>query len=269
MGGESLQSAQFSHHGVLGDRSYAVHDGTTIRGAKKFASLMTCSAAFDEEPDGLSIPPVTITLGETTISSADPAINDKLSEFLGQSVRLDKLPDASDREYFLRPDEKMGIDEIRSVLGLEADEPFPDFSEFPDELDQYVSPPGTYFDAYPLLILTTTSLANLQEAAPDSIIDARRFRPNIVLDSDDSAAYPEEEWKHKILQIGEVVIQLSLPCPRCVMTTIGFDNLPKDPGIMRTLVKENHHKLGIYGEVIKPGRIHIDDEATILDSYDP
>lgn len=269
MAGENLDHAMMTQNGIIGDRSYAVHDGSSIRGAKNFSRLMSFSASFDEEPDGIVIPSVTLDIGNTAISSDDPEVHHLLSKELGTTVTLEKLRGADELDYYRKSSEKPSIEDIRAILGLLEGEPFPDFSEFPTELGEYSTPPGTYFDAYPLLILTTSALSQLQQAAPESVIDERRFRPNIVIDTSEiDSGYIEEGWENKYLTIGEVVIGLSLPCPRCVMTTIGFQDLPKDPGIMRTLVRENHHKLGIYAQVVRPGRIHVDDEVTLVDHFE-
>ncbi len=270
MAGEKISDVALSHNGIVGDRSYAIHDGTTVRGAKKFARLMSYSASFDEEPDGNVIPDVTLDIGNTAISSSDPEVHSLLSKELGTKVTLEKLRPADNLNYYRKSSEKISTTDIRALLGILESEPFPDFSEFPAELSEFSTPPGTYFDAYPLLVLTTSALAQLQQAAPESVIDERRFRPNIVIDTNEiDMGYIEENWKNKYLRIGEVVIGLTLPCPRCVMTTIGFGDLPQDPGIMRTLVRENHHKLGIYAQVIQPGHIQVDDEVTLLDNFEP
>lgn len=267
MMGESIQTTRVEANGLSGDRSYAIRDGQQIRGAKKFAQLMTYSASFDQEPGEGSIPPVTLNIGGTVIGSADASLNELLSKEIGTQVTLDKVRQASDLDYYQNPEAQPSESEIREVLGLLPDEPFPDFSAFPPEVFQYQTPPGTFFDAFPLLILTTSSMDKLQLAAPDSIIDSRRFRPNLVVDTSEfDAQYIEENWQDKFLQIGTTTIALTLACPRCVMTTIGFQDLPRDPSIMRTLVRENHHKLGIYGKVAKPGIISAGDTVTLLDS---
>jgi uncharacterized protein YcbX len=270
MGGQQIESTMLTHHGVIGDRSYAIHDGTTTRGAKKLPRLMNFNARFDAEPDGTEPPGVTIQLpGAEIVNSNDDDIDQQLSDELGTNVRLDKLRPATDLNYYEAPKETRSVEEIRDILGLLPEEPFPDFSEFPKELGSYSTPPGTFFDAYPLLILTTAAIEQLQNAATESVIDPRRFRPNIVIATESGiTGYIEETWRGKYLQIGDAIIELTLPCPRCVMTTIGFGDLPKDPKIMRTLVAENNHKLGIYGQVIKPGKISQADTATLLDNFD-
>ena len=49
------------------------------------------------------------------------------------------------------------------------------------------------------------------------------------------------------------------------MTTHGFDDLPRDTSIMRTLVRECEYELGIYADVITPGEISLDDRMHWLD----
>jgi uncharacterized protein YcbX len=266
MAGESLKESMLSQRGLVGDRSYALHDGRSICSAKKYAQLMNYSVQYDSEPDGINIPPVTLEIGNTAVNSEDSNLNELLTREIGTKVTLDKLRPDDNLEYYRRSKEQQPIEEIRNVLGLEEGEAFPDFSEFPDSSFEFSTPPGTFFDAYPLLILTTNSLNRLQQLTKGTVIDERRFRPNLLIDADElEVSFIEELWRDQFLEIGDTIIKLTLPCPRCVMTTIAFQDLKKAPQIMRTLVQENHHKLGIYGEVVKPGKIQIGDQAHLTE----
>ncbi|MBT5155567.1 MAG: MOSC domain-containing protein [Gammaproteobacteria bacterium] len=267
MGGESLTQSPLSHHGVVGDRNYALHDGKSICSAKKYAQLMGYSARYDDEPDGINTPNVTVEIGSTVVSSKDSNLEELLSRELGTKITLDTLRPKDNLEYYRRSGEHQPVEEIRSILGLEEGEAFPDFSEFPDSSFEFSTPPGTFFDAYPLLVLTTNSLNRLQQATEGADIDERRFRPNLVIDADElEAGFIEEQWRDRLLEIGDAIIKLTLPCPRCVMTTIAFQDLGKAPQIMRSLVQENHHKLGIYGQVIKPGKIQTGDQVHLSEA---
>ena len=104
----------------------------------------------------------------------------------------------------------------------------------------------------------------MQARAPDSAFDVRRFRPNLVLsDTDASEPFPEFAWSGRRLRIGEAILKMELECPRCVMTTRGFDDLPNDPGIMRSLVEETGGQLGTYASVERPGAIRVGDTCEL------
>ncbi len=257
MGGEQLDTATFGDLGMEGDRAYALREGEHTRGAKKFPALMSMNAWF-ESANVTSAPQVRLS-PTVTLAADDPSISDVLAATLNAPVSLTPLAPPTNLDFYRRR-ERRTLEESRAIFGLVDDEPFPDVSRFPPSIAEFATPPGTYFDCFPVLIMTTASLTALEAVAGDSIIDVRRFRPNLVIDTD-TTGFVEQSWSGKILTVGEVTFRLTMPCPRCVMTTIGFDDLPRDTKIMRTLVRECQHELGIYAEVVTGGDIRLGDNV--------
>lgn len=58
-----------------------------------------------------------------------------------------------------------------------------------------------HFDAGPLHLLTTASIRALGESLPESTLDARRFRPNILIETK-ARGFPEEAWQNRQITIG-------------------------------------------------------------------
>ncbi len=262
--GETLERVRLGSKGIPGDRAWATRDEARggIRGAKKIPALMECAARYLEEPGDGPAPAAEITpkQGEPFLTS-DPDASLRLAKAIGHEVTLWPLLPADQLDHYRRgaPDDPDFMQELRGIFAREPDEPLPDIGAFPPEILQYESPPGTYFDAYPLLLVSESSLRSMQAAAGDSVFDVRRFRPNLLVDCGDAAGYPEEEWAGKRARIGSALLQVEIVCPRCVMTTHGFSDLPKDPTIMRTLVRENGGNLGIYASVVEPGVVAAGD----------
>ncbi len=265
MGGHELRETSVQANGIPGDRCWALKDEARggIKGGKRFASIMGMQARLDEEPtEDTPSPPATITLADGThLSTQDADINHKLTDAVGASVSLWPLLPKDQLDHYRRSPPEEGADPIaamREVFARTEDEPLPDLSQFPAELFTYESPPGTYFDAFPLLLMSRSSLASMQTHRSQSQFDLRRFRPNILLDGADTG-FPEDLWAGRSGRIGEVELKFEMACPRCVMTTHGFDDLAKDPGIMRALVEANNGNLGVYASVTRPGRIKVGD----------
>ena len=126
-------------------------------------------------------------------------------------------------------------------------------------------PQGTFFDLAVLHVLTTGTLDSLREANPHSRFEPRRFRPNLIIDTGDRKGFVENDWIGKMIAIGsEVRIEVSGPCPRCVMTTLAQADLPKDPAILKTAAHHNEAKVGIYASVVQTGTIRIGDTITVV-----
>jgi hypothetical protein len=269
MGGEKLAQVPVGANGIPGDRAWAVRDETRgdIRGAKNIPALMRCSARYAVEPtaERVAAPEITLPGGGRLRADAADA-NERVSAAVGTKVTLWPLRPASDLEHYERgaPDHADVATELRAIFGREPHEPLPDLSKLPPAIFRYVSPPGTYFDAFPLLLLSDASLGRLQQLAPASRVDVRRFRPNFVIATEGDDAFPERAWAGKRLHLGEVVLQVEIPCPRCVMITHGFDDLPKDPGLMRTVVREAGGSVGVYASVAEPGAVRLGDAVELL-----
>ena len=63
----------------------------------------------------------------------------------------------------------------------------------------------------------------------------------------------------KLRQIGSATLRGTIDCPRCVMVTHPQDELAKDPGIMRAIVREAGGSIGVYANVEEPGEIAVGD----------
>lgn len=270
MGGERIESAELGEQGLPGDRAWAVRDEVRggIRGAKKIAALMRLSARYPSAPASVGSSPAEITLPDgATLATDAPDVGARLSAALEHAVTLWPLLPADALEHYRRgaPDHADFMEELRAMFGRAPDEPLPDISIFPREVMEFESPPGTYFDCFPLLLMTEASLRSMAAAAPDSVFDVRRFRPNLLItDVDGTEAFPEQAWRGRRLAIGEAILEVTVECPRCVMVTHGFSDLPKDPSVMRALVKNADGNLGVYAKVVTPGRIGLGDSVRLL-----
>jgi uncharacterized protein YcbX len=126
-------------------------------------------------------------------------------------------------------------------------------------------PPGTFFDCATVHLLTTATLAELQSLYPAGRIEPRRFRPNFIVSTPAEAkGFVENEWIGKMLSIGDQVqLKITGPCPRCVMTTLAQDDLPRDPMVLRTAAKHNGAHVGVYASVLRGGTIRRGDPVTL------
>ncbi len=272
MGGERLPHTRIDAGGIPGDRAWAVRDEVRggIRGAKKIPALMSLDARYLESPERGRVPAPEITLpGGERVRADAPEAAARVSAALGTRVTLWPLLAPDQLEHYRRgaPDHADPLRELRAVFGREEGEPLPDLTGFPRELFQYESPPGTYFDAFPLLLLSTASLERLAKAAPASAVDVRRFRPNLVIETAPGLeGYVEAGWAGGRLRIGGVEIEATLACPRCVMVTHGFADLPPDAGLLRSIVSDAGQNLGVYGRCSTPGAVSLGDPVELIES---
>lgn len=261
MAGERLTEAPVSEGGIVGDRAYAVVDRANGKVAsaklpRKWQPLVDLSASFTAPPapDGPP-PPVRITwpTGETAVSG-DGDLDDRLSRTLGRPVALTTA----------RPDTVS----LERLDPLEGDEVILDIGA--------LMMAGRFSDYAAFHLITTATLATVAALSPGSRIDARRFRPNLVIDTGGAAeGFVENAWVGRILAIGpDVRLRISDPTPRCSIPTLAQQDLPRDPGLVRTLVQHNRIPVplldgqllpcaGIYGFVVAGGVVRAGDRVAL------
>jgi uncharacterized protein YcbX len=268
MRGERLDRARLSWRGIPGDRGWAVYDEMRggVSGAKRLPRLRACGARYPGEPvAGEASPPVEIELPDGgRVTSDSPEAPRRLAELLGRPVSLRALGragnDAAPRVVSRGEPE----DDVRALMGVLPDEPLPDMSAFPPERLRLLRQ-GNFFDALPIHLLTRTTLRTLARATPESAWDARRFRPNLLLEAEAREGYPEQAWIGRRVRAGTAVLEVVAGCPRCVMVTQPVDELPEDHRVMRTLVRETGHTAGIYASVVIEGEAAPGDAVELLD----
>lgn len=257
--GEELSSAEIAATGVAGDRGWALLDAETgrIASAKSprlWRALLTMSAVADG--DG-----VRITLPDgRTVRSGDAAAGAELSKELGREVVLtDTRPEGATLARAV-PDQVL-------AAGVTA--------EVEDEevvLGQG-SPPGTFVDFAPVHLIGTATLDAIAAAGERGVMEAARYRPNIVLGTD-GPGFGENAWVGRELLVGEAVLRVMAPTPRCSVPTLEHGALPRDTGALKIPARLNLVEplpgfgerpcAGVYAQVVTPGRVRAGDAFRLL-----
>jgi hypothetical protein len=148
-----------------------------------------------------------------------------------------------------------------------AEEYWPDMAglDYRDTVTDFEMPAGTFFDIAVVHLVTTATIDHLRALYPQGRVEARRFRPNIVVSTGpDQQGFAENDWIGHTVAIGDSVrLGITEPCPRCVMITLPQGDLPKDSGILRTAAQHNAVNVGVYASVLSGGTIRRGDAVTL------
>jgi uncharacterized protein len=265
MMGEELNAADVTQRGLFGDRAYALVDSSnekvaSAKNPRKWAKLFDFRTALAEPArSGEKIPPVHVELPDgNVVTSEQSDTNQVLSDVLGREVTLETRQPAQ-REVVETT--------LPNPWTPSLEEYWPDMEDvaYRDTVNDEAMPEGTFSDLAVIHILTTATVDQLRELYPQGRFEARRFRPNIVVEpSSGEKGFVEDEWVGKTLVIGdEVRIDITEPCPRCVMTILPQGDLPRDLGILRAAAQHNQVNVGVYGAVVQGGTIRRGDPVRV------
>jgi uncharacterized protein YcbX len=113
-------------------------------------------------------------------------------------------------------------------------------------------------------LLTTAWLDHLVRANPGARFDRRRFRPNFLIDAQRASGKVELDWCGREMRVGDVRVKVEMPVVRCSMTTQPQGDLPKDPSVLRTIVKESDQNVGAYASVLGAGTVRVGDPVELV-----
>ena len=146
--------------------------------------------------------------------SCDADADDVLSAALGRAVRAGVA--AAGRRPRLLPTQAgrqsvtIRWPSCASIFAREGDEPLPDFAMFGPNVLEFESPPGTFYDCFPLMVMTTSALRSMAAGA------ARLGRstcaasgPTLVVDTGDEPGHPEFGWVGAGSHVGTAVSRWS------------------------------------------------------------
>jgi uncharacterized protein YcbX len=225
MQGESLDSLEVGIERVPGDREWGVRDSTTgtVLNARTTRPLLHASATLDGEGVRVTMP------DGRELRDGDEHIDLALSALVGTPVHLAKA----------KADERAAFETV-SEYGT------------PGETVQWASRPGTFNDGHPVHVMTTASLRAATAMHPSGTWEARRFRPNLLIDVEGDE-FAEERWEG--IRIGDVELEIYKRTTRCSMTARSQPGLLDDLEVPRALARNRNAKLGVYARVIVPGTI--------------
>ncbi len=265
MMGEELNATHVGEWGILGDRARAMinqadHKVASMKNPRKWPNLFDFRARYLDTPSpGQNLPPVRISLPDgAEVDSNDPDVDTVLSRAVGKDVRLECREPGQ---------EELLEATFPNPWTPSLEEYWPDIEglAYRDEVTDEAMPRGTFFDLGILHLLTTATLDQFRSLNPSARFETRRFRPNLVVQpADGHSGFVENDWIGKTILIGDDVrLEITGPCPRCVMTTLPQGDLPKDTSVLRTVAQHNEVNVGVYASVGHGGMVRRGDRVRI------
>jgi uncharacterized protein YcbX len=129
---------------------------------------------------------------------------------------------------------------------------------------------GTGTDVHPLTVVSQASVRELaRRGGYDGDLDARRFRMTLELDG--TEPFEEDTWAGRSVQVGDAVLRLHGPVPRCRVTTFApatgmkdWDTLTQIASFRPLMSDERGIPFGMYAQVERPGDAGVGSPVELL-----
>jgi uncharacterized protein len=150
---------------------------------------------------------------------------------------------------------------VRTPSGLDFDVAHPTLAaELSPDGVRAIKQDRGIFDTFPLSLISTRTIAALG-ASVGQDLDVRRFRPNLLIEPSDDAAFAEDAWVGCVLRIGGLRMRVDKRDGRCAVITIDPETAQRDTAILRTVARDRQGCLGVYATTVEPGRVAMDDSV--------
>ena len=123
---------------------------------------------------------------------------------------------------------------------------------------------GAYTDqSAPLISIGGSASLAAFAAATNTKLDARRFRLNMILATDN--AFIENQWCGATLHIGDAVIEIVDHVERCAAITVDPSTATRETDYLAVMRHSfGHSHLGVFGRVTKKGDICTGDSVSVI-----
>ena len=123
------------------------------------------------------------------------------------------------------------------------------------------------FDEATISVISLTTISGIaREVGVD--LDRRRFRANIVLETERSEPLLEDGWVGGTLVFGDgdqaPAVSVTMRDRRCMMLNLDPDTAKQDARVMKTVVRLNKNDAGVYATVVRTGTIRVGDRVSLV-----
>ncbi len=116
------------------------------------------------------------------------------------------------------------------------------------------------FDEASVSAITSATVEEIARLSGHSA-DVRRFRPNIQIRSEEGRPFADDDWVGGVLSFGEgenaPAIAVTNWDQRCAMVNFDPDSARRNPEVLESVVRERSNNAGVYGAVIRRGRLEV------------
>jgi uncharacterized protein len=118
----------------------------------------------------------------------------------------------------------------------------------------------SHFDEGPISLITTSSLRILSQELGEPV-DPRRFRANLLIDTELTESL-EKDWVDRRIKVGpEVILRVVAPLERCVMVNNSQEELKQDNRVLKNIVNNHNASFGIWAKVEVNGKVNDGDKV--------
>jgi uncharacterized protein YcbX len=219
LGGETLASITVSPDGIEGDRRFALFDPDTGLAAAPEKETRWRPALFITASQPATGLPVLRFADGAEHALDDSALPDRLAEHFG----------------------------FPAAIGLVGSGDY----RFPVVSNRYAPAP--------LHLVTTASVSALAAVTGLPPLDARRFRPSVLIETEDDEGFIENDWVGHMVRIGEADIRVTEASRRCGMTLVAQPGMAEEPDVLRGIMRHNKRNLGVYATPAAPVTLSVGD----------
>jgi len=228
----SSSEIRLGQHGVIGDREFLVigEDGNLLL-TSRTPALMQIEPAWDRTRDVLAL---RFPDGSVVQDTPEPGASAATRMYDGREIPGWIIPGPLSAA-------------LSGYLGREVLL----FRREPEHIGH---------DDEPVTLMSEASLKALAPELNGTAPDPRRFRMTITVTGAD--AWAEHGWGGQKVSIGEAIVRVIAPVPRCVITTRNPDSGATDARVLHALARlrgKNDIAFGVWCGIIRAGRIHIGD----------